>query len=202
LLGRHEPWFAPHARIPHIRGSSQTDRAGSLDAGAVTMSIRQNLSNQLLTVWNGDPWYGSSSSKILAGVTAAEALAHPLPGAQSIWETVLHMTAWTEEVTSRLSGGEAKAPARGDWPAAKGSSQDEWMAVQGDLLAARKALLHSIENSHEESLLLQVPKPGEAHASGVTRASTLSGLADHDVYHLGQIALLKKSLKHGSIDLA
>ena len=160
------------------------------------MSVRANLGQRLLVVWNGDPWYGSNSSTILAGVTAAEALAHPLPGAQSIWETVLHMTAWTDETTSRLNGGESNAPARGDWPAVHGSTQDEWMAAQGDLLTARKALLHAIESSHEESLYLQVPKKGDAgHATGATRAHTVSGLADHDVYHLGQIALLKKSLK-------
>jgi uncharacterized damage-inducible protein DinB len=162
------------------------------------MSVRANLSQKLLTVWNGDPWYGSSSSTILKGVTAAEALAHPLPGAQSIWETLLHMTAWTEETTSRMNGGESKQPARGDWPQVKGSTQDEWIAAQTELLAARKALLESIENSHEESMFLQVPKKGETgHGSGATRADTASGLADHDVYHLGQIALLKKSLKSG-----
>lgn len=160
------------------------------------MSVRANLSQRLLAVWNGDPWYGSNSSAILSGITAAEALAHPLPGAQSIWETVLHMVAWTEETNSRLNGGESKPPARGDWPPVTGSTQDEWMAAQGELLAARKALLQSIEASQEESLFLQVPKKGEtAHASGATRAHTVNGLADHDVYHLGQIALLKKSLK-------
>lgn len=163
------------------------------------MSVRANLSQKLLVVWNGEPWYGLSSSAILAGVTAPEALAHPLPGAQSIWETVLHMTAWTEEATSRLNGGESKTPARGDWPPVKGSTQDEWMAVQSDLLTARKALLAAIDASQEESLYLQVPKSGGAtHTSGATRAYTVSGLADHDVYHLGQIALLKKSLKSQS----
>jgi uncharacterized damage-inducible protein DinB len=163
------------------------------------MSVRANLGQKLLAVWNGDPWYGSSSSVILSGVTAEEALAHPLPGAQSIWETVLHMTAWTEETTSRLNGGESKSPARGDWPPDSGSSQDDWMAAQGALLTARKALLESIEKSHEESLYLQVPKKGDAgHATGATRSHTVSGLADHDVYHLGQIALLKKSLKAGA----
>ena len=160
------------------------------------MSVRANLSQKLLTVWNGEPWYGSSSSTILKGVTAQEALAHPLPGAQSIWETVLHMTAWAEETNSRMNGGEAKAPDRGDWPAVKGSTQDEWVAAQTDLLNARKALLASIENSHEESMFLQVQKKGETgHGNGATRADTVSGLADHDVYHLGQIAILKKSLK-------
>ena len=160
------------------------------------MSVRANLSQKLLTVWNGEPWYGKSSSAILKEVTAAEALAHPLPGAQSIWETLMHMMAWTEETTSRLNGGESKQPERGDWPAVKGSTQDEWIAAQKDLLAARKALLESIEKSQEESLFLQVPKKGETtHGSGATRMDTVSGLADHDVYHLGQIAILKKSLK-------
>jgi len=160
------------------------------------MSIRTNLSQKLLAVWNGEPWYGSSSSAILAGVTAQEALAHPLPGAQSIWETLLHMTAWTEETTSRLGGGESKAPSRGDWPRVTGSTQDDWMAAQGELLAARKALLAALESSHEESMYLQIPKKGDAaQTTGTTRANTVSGLADHDVYHLGQIALLKKSLK-------
>ena len=160
------------------------------------MSVRANLSQRLLTVWNGEPWHGSSSSTIMKGITADEAKAHPLPGAQSIWETLLHMTAWTEEATSRMNGGESKPPARGDWPQVNGSTQEEWLAAQGDLLAARKALLQSIEGSHEESLYLQVPKKGDtAHATGATRAHTVNGLADHDVYHLGQIALLKKSLK-------
>jgi uncharacterized damage-inducible protein DinB len=162
------------------------------------MSVRSNLSQKLLVVWNGDPWYGKSSSAILKDVTAAEALAHPLPGAQSIWETVLHMTAWTEETASRMSGAESKEPARGDWPPVKGSTQDEWIAAQTELLTARKALLELIEKSHEESMYLQVPKKGETgHGSGASRADTVNGLADHDVYHLGQIALLKKSLKAG-----
>ena len=160
------------------------------------MSVKANLSQKLLTVWNGEPWYGSSSSAILHGVTVAEALAHPLPGAQSIWETLLHMTAWTEETTSRMAGGEAKQPARSDWPAVKGSTPEDWIAAQSELLTARKALLAAVENSHEEELYLQVPKTSATtHDSGATRAVTVNGLADHDVYHLAQIALLKKSLK-------
>jgi uncharacterized damage-inducible protein DinB len=160
------------------------------------MSVRVNLSQRLLTIWNGEPWYGSSSSAILKGVTAEEALAHPCPGAQSIWETLLHMTAWTEETTSRLNGADAKPPERGDWPPVKGSSQEEWIAAQTDLLAARKALLAAVESSHEESLFLAVPTKGEAtHGSSTTRAYTVSGLGDHDIYHLGQIALLKKTLR-------
>ena len=161
------------------------------------MSVKANLGQRLLTVWNGEPWHGSNSSTILNGVSAAEALAHPLPGAQSIWETLLHMTAWTEEVTSCMNGDDAKEPVRGDWPKVSGSTQEQWIAAQGDLLTARKALLASIEAAHEESLFLQVHDPGKPAGSGATRAQTVNGLADHDIYHLGQIAILKKSLKAG-----
>jgi uncharacterized damage-inducible protein DinB len=161
------------------------------------MSVRSNLSQQLLTVWNGDPWYGPSSSSVFAGITADEALAHPLPGTHGIWEILMHMIAWTEETTSRVNGGDARTPARGDWPAVSGSTQDEWINAQKELLAARKALLEAIEKSHEESMHLPVPKKGEtSHGPPLTRSHTVSGLAEHDVYHLGQISLLKKALKN------
>src|SRR3990170_5530175 len=65
---------------------------------APTMSLRATLRDHLLTIWAGEPWYGSPSKKILEDVTAAEASAHPLAGAQSIWEATLHMVAWTEEI--------------------------------------------------------------------------------------------------------
>ena len=84
-------------------------------------------------------------------------------------------------------------------PAVKGSTDSDWLAAQTDLLSARKALLAAIEKSHEESMFLQVARAATnndpAFTAGATRADTVSGLADHDVYHLGQIAILKKSLK-------
>ena len=94
-----------------------------------------------------------------------------------------------------MNGGESKAPARDDWPAVSGSTQDDWIAAQTALLNARRALLASIEKSHEESLFLQVPKKGEAgHGNGATRADTVKQARAITISTtLGQIALLKKS---------
>ena len=163
------------------------------------MSLRANIRQQLLTVWNGDPWYGSSSHKLLEGVTATEAAAHPVGGVQSIWEIVLHMVAWTEEAANRVKGAPgAPAPKRGDWPPQPAAPTDAaWLNTQKELLAARTALLDAVEKSHEEDLYLLVPIPEEKAGTARTRAATASGLAEHDVHHLGQISLLKRAVRAG-----
>ena len=161
------------------------------------MSLRATLRDRLMTIWAGDPWHGSSSKKILEDVTASEATQRPLPGAQSIWECTQHLIAWTEEVASRLAGAPGKAPARGDWSAVVDTSAAAWASTLAELKAARLALLAAIESSHEESLYTQIAKASDgAPNSPMTRAQTISGLIDHDIYHLGQIAMLKKAIRH------
>ena len=160
------------------------------------MSVRANLKQELLTVWNGKPWYGASSHDLLEGVTAAEAAAHPVAGVQSIWEIVLHLVAWTEEATSQVQGARAKFPARGDWPAAPAdASEASWVKVQEELLAVRTALLDAVERSHEEDLYLLVPWESGVSAPAFSRAATAGGLAEHDIHHLGQISLLKRAVR-------
>jgi uncharacterized damage-inducible protein DinB len=160
------------------------------------MSLRATIRDHLLSIWAGEPWYGSASKKIFEDVSATEAAARPIAGVQTIWETALHMLAWTEETTSRVRGNRAKTPDRGDWPAPTDTSAAAWTAATDELRVARYALLEALEKAHEEDLYMLVGphSDGEA-ASKVTRAQTASGLAEHDVYHLGQIALLKKALR-------
>lgn len=159
------------------------------------MSLRTTIRDHLLGIWAGEPWYGSSSKQILEDVTAAEAAARPLPGAQTIWETALHMAAWTEEATSRVRGNRAKDPDGGDWPGVTDTTPAAWISATDRLRAARYALLEALEKAHEEDLYMLVGNHAEASTTKVTRAQTASGLVEHDVYHLGQIALLKKSLR-------
>ncbi|MBI3568687.1 MAG: DinB family protein [Gemmatimonadetes bacterium] len=160
------------------------------------MSLRTTLRDNLLNVWVGDPWYGSSGRKILDGITAADAAARPVPGVHNIWESVLHLVAWTDEVAHRVQGEMAKEPARGDWPAMPEPANDEaWKRTLAELGAARQAVLDALDHSHEEDLHLAVKESGNEPHTQRTRVQTLAGLAEHDVYHFGQIALLKKALR-------
>lgn len=165
------------------------------------MSLRITLRDNLLNVWVGNPWYGSSGRKILDGITAADAAARPVAGVQNIWETVLHLIAWSEEVANSVRGGVSNVPTRGDWPKLpEPANEDAWKHTLAELGAARQAVLDALEQSHEEDLHLLVKEAATAGQAQHSRAQTLAGLVEHDVYHFGQIALLKKALRQGRTD--
>lgn len=159
------------------------------------MSEIDRIIDELEREHTGDPWHGSPLHAILDDINAAQAAAKPLPAAHSIWELVLHMTGWKNEVRRRLSGAPAGEPEAGDWPAAGEPSEASWRAAVAqldkshqDLVAAVRALpesrLHEPTNDARERPL----------GTGVSYYVLLHGLVQHDVYHAGQIAILKKGL--------
>jgi uncharacterized damage-inducible protein DinB len=160
------------------------------------MSLRQTLSTRLDDIWNGAPWYGDPSTRILAGISATDAARQLAPGTHTIWQIVLHMTAWTEAVSARVRGAGAKAPERGDWPKVESTSPDAWVTALADLATARKELLAEIDATHEEDIQIHVKNHSPPFSdTGISRAGTVMGLIEHDVYHLGQVALLKRALR-------
>ena len=74
------------------------------------MQETEMIADQLERAYRGDAWYGPSVRAVLEDVDAAMAAAHLLAQAHSIHEIVLHMTAWTREVTRRLRVGIATRP--------------------------------------------------------------------------------------------
>jgi uncharacterized damage-inducible protein DinB len=159
------------------------------------MSEADRLIDLFERTHGGDPWHGSSIRAVLDGVDAAGAAAHPVPGAHSIWEIVLHMTGWRGEVIRRLEGHEAAEPARGDWPAPPPPTDANWRAALDALDASHRAVVAAIRAHAAQDL----DQPVRDHrnpplGTGMSFAGTLHGLVHHDVYHEGQIALLKKAL--------
>ena len=160
------------------------------------MSLRLTLQHRLNDAWHGTPWYGESSEAILKGITAEEAARRLAPDTHTIWQIVLHMTAWTEAVAGRVRGIGAKAPERGDWPAVESTTPEAWAAALADLATARKQLLADVDASHEEDIQIHVKNYSAPFAdTGISRAGTVVGLIEHDAYHIGQIALLKRAVR-------
>lgn len=160
------------------------------------MSEIDRIVDQLQREHRGDPWHGSPLLEILDGVTAAQAAARPLPQAHSIWELVLHVTAWKGEVCRRLSGAPAGEPAGGDWPAAGDPTDQRWNDARARLEAVHEQLIAAIRRL-SESLLFEPTKDPRNRplGTGVTYYELLHGLVQHDVYHAGQIAILKRALQ-------
>jgi uncharacterized damage-inducible protein DinB len=154
------------------------------------------LADQVLLASKGPAWHGASLAENLAGLTAAEAAAHPVPGAHSVWEVVLHMAAWTFEVRRRLEGGDPDLPADGDWPEVAEVSEPAWALARARLGAAHDALASAVYRFPELRWTEQVGAVRDAPlGTGVTYAAMVSGLLQHDGYHGGQVGLLRRALR-------
>lgn len=155
----------------------------------------ERLSRELGATLDGDPWFGLAVSRILEGIDASHAAAHPVKGAHSIWELVAHMTAWVNETSRRLRGGAHGTPAEGDWPAIASTTPESWSAACTALRQAHADLARTLTAIDDPDLGRQIAG-AQVDAAGqpVTLYQTTVGLLQHDAYHAGQIALLKKAL--------
>ena len=153
----------------------------------------ERIVDELRRAQDGDPWHGSPVRDVLAGVSAAAAARRPIPEAHTIWEIVLHMTAWRREVTRRLRTGVADVPADGDWQSADATGEEEWQAAIAALAAAHAELAQATAALPASRLGQTLgDRRDRAAGTGVSYYVMLHGIAQHDAYHAGQIVLLRK----------
>ena len=142
----------------------------------------------------GDPWHGSPLRQILDGIDHQQAAHRPLPGAHTIWELVLHMISWKNEVRRRIAGAPAAVPLEGDWPAPPSATAQAWRDTLAALEASHRSLVASVSSLAEDKLFQPTNDPRDHESgAGVDHYVLLHGIVQHDVYHAGQIALLKKA---------
>jgi uncharacterized damage-inducible protein DinB len=144
--------------------------------------------DQLHRAFEGDAWHGTPVKELLRDLPAKKAAARPIAAGHSIWELVLHMIAWQRVVVRRLAG-EAllKLPADENWPAIPDTSEDAWVRAREDLTLSHRQLHDTIARLADSWLCETVP--GKDYSVYVM----LHGVIQHNLYHAGQIALLKKA---------
>jgi uncharacterized damage-inducible protein DinB len=152
------------------------------------------FAEQLRKGFEDDPWHGPSVSDNLRDITAQQAAARPVPAAHSIWELVLHLTGWQREVRRRLLGGEPGYPPDGDWPEVPEPTDGAWEAARRALAESTAAIRETVASMSPEDLERTVGRASRPLGTGVTLAAMLSGLLQHNAYHSGQIALLRKAV--------
>ena len=133
--------------------------------------------------------YEGPAREVLAGVTSQTAAQRPIPGAHTIWELVLHLTVWMSVPTRRIAGAEIPTlPPDQDWPAAPEPSESGWQQALDRLAEAHCNLESEVRKLTDDRLREKVL--GEVPYSIYTM---LHGVVQHNLYHAGQIALLKKA---------
>ena len=151
------------------------------------------LIDQFKRAIDGDAWHGDPVMKVIARASFAKAAAKPPSASHSIRDIVRHMTAWTNEVRSRMNGAPAGTPKQGDWPKPLGSGAAAWKAEKAALLAAHEALIADLSTLTDEQLFEPIKDPRNRRTgTGVTKYVLLHGLVQHHAYHSGQIAILAK----------
>jgi hypothetical protein len=134
-------------------------------------------------------WHGPNLKGSIRGVSPQLAAWRPSPERHNIWEQVLHAAYWKYVVRRRLLGEK-----RGSFPL-KGSN---WFArPEVPTIAAWRAdatLLDQVHRSLREAIAGLDPGELSNRPPGtkVSTAAMLRGIAAHDVYHAGQIQLLKR----------
>ena len=142
------------------------------------------------TAYDRVSWHGTNLRGSIRGVTPAQAAWRPGPRRHNIWELVVHAAYWKYVAWRRLTGA-----ARGSFAEA-GSN---WFVRPTDKsLAAWKADVAMLGDAHRtlrEAVAAVNPRDLDRTMSKSirsTRRALIAGVAYHDIYHAGQIQLLKR----------
>ncbi len=152
------------------------------------MSEATRIADQLRCAFDGSAWHGPAVLELLSDIDAATAASHPLPDAHSIWELVLHIAAWDSAVNRRIVGGKAvRLNSAENFPAVKDKSRAAWKETITLLKRTHKELINTVAALPDSRLSDRVP--GKKY----NIYFMLHGVTQHELYHAGQIAILKKT---------
>jgi uncharacterized damage-inducible protein DinB len=154
------------------------------------LSEVKRIARQLQASLTGPAWHGPSLLEILEGVTEDEARRHPVAAAHSMAEIVPHITAWMSAADRRLAGAPIELEGDADWPPV--TNAFDWSAAMQDLRAAAGALGARIRSLTDDELTtIRVRGAGQEYSAYVL----LHGVVQHNLYHAGQLAMLKKAIR-------
>lgn len=152
------------------------------------MSEIPRILDQMDRVFAGDLWHGPSLMRLLEGISAEDASKHSIDGAHSIWEFVNHIAAWYRMAQYELTGEKLEVTSERDWPPVWEASEIAWKRSVENLTDSRTRLRKVVETLRDDQL--EEKPQGIQHS----RYVILHGVIQHDLYHAGQIALLRKAL--------
>ena len=155
------------------------------------MTELERIGEQLKRAFEGNSWHGPSVMEVLNEVSAQQAATRVFPAAHTIWELALHIGAWERACLTRLGGERAELSDAEDWPAVTDTSEAAWQQCKSALKNGNRKLRDVVATLKEERL-------DEPILPGMPSVYvTIQGVVQHDLYHAGQIAILKKALKEG-----
>ena len=142
-------------------------------------------------VWQGSPWYGSAVMNGLSDITLQEASGR-IANQHTIAEILHHMTQWKKFALEKLRGNggyDIRVDSHADWIMLNDLDEAAWEHIKKLYGQVTSDLLAEIPNHPDE--ILDDLVSGRKY----TYLELMQGITEHDIYHLGQILLLKKIMR-------
>ncbi len=139
-------------------------------------------------------WHGPNLMFSIRRVTPEEAGYLPRPGGKTIADNVVHCAYWKYAVWRRLTGAKRGSFARegSNWfDLPRPVTAKAWKEYVA-LLQAEHARLRAVVAGLNEAEMKRIPEGGKA-----SRSALIRGISMHDVYHAGQIQLIKALVRKG-----
>lgn len=158
------------------------------DTGRTISVLLRNLDE----AYRARSWHGTNLRGSIRGLTAAQAAWRPGPQRHNIREIVVHAAYWKYVVRRRLTGEKRGSfPLKGsNWFARNdGTDAASWKRDVALLDAMHASLVATVRGVHESVL------PRRPGGSRFTHVQTILGIAAHDLYHAGQIQLIKRLMR-------
>ena len=146
------------------------------------------IAEQLRRAFKGGAWHGPALLELLENVDAATAAAKPLAEVHSIWELVLHVAVWDDAASRRLNGQKYQPTGLANFPLVpKPTEAAAWQKCIAETKRTHDSLVKTVAALPDSRLRDRVP--GKRYDF----YHMLQGIAQHELYHAGQIAILKKA---------
>jgi uncharacterized damage-inducible protein DinB len=145
------------------------------------------IADQLRRAFDGSAWHGPALLELLSNVDAETAAARPVPQAHSIWDLVLHIAVWDDAGLRRLSGEKWQPTGLANFPQVPKPTEAAWHKAIAATKRTHERLVRTVAALPDSRLAERCP--GKRYDF----YHLLHGIAQHELYHAGQIAILKKA---------
>jgi len=143
--------------------------------------------SQFANLYNGKPWYGDPLTRLLENISEEAAFKSLYPGKHTIAQILWHMIYWRLSLIKRLEPDpdfKASMQSPDNWRTNDQLKAMGWSGLKSEFDKSQKALLRLLKKQSDGLLKKEFKK-------GATFNTLIEGIVQHDLYHTGQIGLLK-----------
>jgi len=146
----------------------------------------KRISNLYQSIYDGEPWLEVTLANTLKNVNAQQAYMKIHPNLNTIWEIVNHLIQWRRNILQRVQGETVITPDHNYFVPVIDPSEVAWAQSLQNLAKSQEqwnAFLNDFDDAHFEKIYAN---------NNHTYYEHIHGIIQHDIYHLGQIVILKK----------